>query len=186
MLDPSGRRGGGEKGDMVRKMRTRTRKRHQQEHWPQRPTERSDPTQHAKGRTGDCPGPRKETTTRRNNTRLSFAMFYSVLLCFTQFCYVLLSFAMFYSVLLCFTQFCYVLLSFAMFYSVLLCFTQFCYVLLGFAMVYSVLLRFTRFCYVLLSFAMFYSVLLRVTQFHCISNSVLPTPPNSRPGSPAI
>ena len=38
----------------------RTRKRHQQEHWPQRPTERSDPTQYAKGRTGDCPGPRKE------------------------------------------------------------------------------------------------------------------------------
>ena len=31
--------------------------------------ERSDPTQHAKGRTGDCPGPRKETTTRRNVTR---------------------------------------------------------------------------------------------------------------------
>ena len=43
----------------------RTRKRHQQE----RPTERSDPTQHAKGRTGDCPGPRKETTTRRNVTQ---------------------------------------------------------------------------------------------------------------------
>ena len=40
----------------------RTRKRHQQEHRPQRPTERSDPTQHAKGRPGDCPGPRKETT----------------------------------------------------------------------------------------------------------------------------
>ena len=36
----------------------RTWKRHQQEHRPQRPTERSDPTQHAKGRTGDCPGPR--------------------------------------------------------------------------------------------------------------------------------
>ena len=33
------------------------RKRHQQEHRPQRPTESSDPTQHAKGRTGDCPGP---------------------------------------------------------------------------------------------------------------------------------
>ena len=47
----------------------RTRKRHQREHRPQRPTERSDPTQHAKGRTGDCPGPRKETTTRRNVTR---------------------------------------------------------------------------------------------------------------------
>ena len=46
----------------------RTRKRHQQEHRPQRPSERSDPTQHAKGRTGDRPGPRKETTTRRNVT----------------------------------------------------------------------------------------------------------------------
>ena len=46
-----------------------TPKGHQQEHRPQRPTERSDPTQHAKGRTGDCPGPRKETTTRRNATR---------------------------------------------------------------------------------------------------------------------
>ena len=49
----------------------RTRKQHQQEHRPQRPTERSDPTQHAKGRTGDCPGPRKETTTRRNVTGMS-------------------------------------------------------------------------------------------------------------------
>ena len=47
----------------------RTRKRHQREHRPKWPTERSDPTQHAKGRTGDCPGPRKETTTRRNVTR---------------------------------------------------------------------------------------------------------------------
>ena len=47
----------------------RTRKRHQQEHGPQRPTERSDPTQHAKGRTGDCPGPRKGATTRRTVTR---------------------------------------------------------------------------------------------------------------------
>ena len=46
-----------------------TRKRHQQEHRPQRPTERSDPTQHAKGRTGDRPGPRTETTTRRNVTQ---------------------------------------------------------------------------------------------------------------------
>ena len=46
-----------------------TRKRHQQEHGPQRPTERRDPTQHAKGRTGDCPGPRKETATRRNVTQ---------------------------------------------------------------------------------------------------------------------
>ena len=47
----------------------RTRKRHQREHRPQRPTERSDPTQHAKGRTGDCPGPRKEIATRRTVTR---------------------------------------------------------------------------------------------------------------------
>ena len=47
----------------------RTRKRHQQEHRPQRPTESSDPTQHAEGRTGDRPGPRKGTTTRRNVTR---------------------------------------------------------------------------------------------------------------------
>ena len=47
----------------------RMRKRHQQEHRPQRPTERSDPMQHAKGRTGDCPGPRKGATTRRNVTR---------------------------------------------------------------------------------------------------------------------
>ena len=39
---------------------SRTRKRHQQEHRPQRPTKRSDPTQHAKGRTGDCPGPIKK------------------------------------------------------------------------------------------------------------------------------
>ena len=36
---------------------------------PQRLTERSDPTQHAKGRTGDCPGPRKGATTRRNVTQ---------------------------------------------------------------------------------------------------------------------
>ena len=42
---------------------------HQQEHRPQRPTESSDPTQHAKGRPGDCPGPRKETTTKRNVTQ---------------------------------------------------------------------------------------------------------------------
>ena len=47
----------------------RTRKRHQQEHRPQRPTESSDPTQHAKGRTGECPGPRKGATTRRNVTQ---------------------------------------------------------------------------------------------------------------------
>ena len=47
----------------------RTRKRHRQEHRPQRPIERSDPTQHAKGTTGDCPGPRKGATTRRNVTQ---------------------------------------------------------------------------------------------------------------------
>ena len=47
----------------------RMRKRHQQEHRPQRPTESSDPTQHAKGRTGDCPGLRKGATTRRNFTQ---------------------------------------------------------------------------------------------------------------------
>ena len=46
-----------------------TRKQHQQEHRPQRPTESSDPTQYAKGRTGDCPGPRKETATRHNVTQ---------------------------------------------------------------------------------------------------------------------
>ena len=45
------------------------RKQHQQEHRPQRPTERSNLTQHAEGRTVDCPGPRKETTTRRNVTQ---------------------------------------------------------------------------------------------------------------------
>ena len=47
----------------------RTRKRHPQEHRPQRPTERSDPTQRAKGRTGGRPGPRKGATTRRNVTQ---------------------------------------------------------------------------------------------------------------------
>ena len=40
-----------------------TNKQHQQEHWPQRPTESSNPTQHAKGRTASS---RKETTIRRN------------------------------------------------------------------------------------------------------------------------
>ena len=35
------------------------RKRHHKAH--RLPLERSDPTQHAKGRTGDCPGPHKET-----------------------------------------------------------------------------------------------------------------------------
>ena len=38
--------------------------RHQQEHRPHRPTESSDPTQHAKGRTGVCPGPREERATQ--------------------------------------------------------------------------------------------------------------------------
>ena len=47
----------------------RTRKRHQQEHRPQRLTESSNTTQHAKGRTGDCPGPRKGATTRWNVTQ---------------------------------------------------------------------------------------------------------------------
>ena len=47
----------------------RTQKQHQQEHRPQQPTKRSDLTQHAKGRMGDCPGPHKETATRRNVTR---------------------------------------------------------------------------------------------------------------------
>ena len=46
-----------------------TRKRGRKEHRPQRPTGSGDPTQHAKGRTGDCPGPHKETTTRRNVTQ---------------------------------------------------------------------------------------------------------------------
>ena len=43
----------------------RARKRHQ----PQQLTERSDQRQHAMGRTGDCPGPRQETATRRNVTQ---------------------------------------------------------------------------------------------------------------------
>ena len=46
-----------------------TRKRHRKEYRPLRPSESSNPTQHAKGRTGDCPGPRKETATRRNVTQ---------------------------------------------------------------------------------------------------------------------
>ena len=46
-----------------------TRQRYHKAHRPQRPSERSDPTQSANGRTGDCPGPRKETATRRNVTR---------------------------------------------------------------------------------------------------------------------
>ena len=55
-------------------------KRHHNEHRPQRPSEHHDPTQHMKGRTGDCPGPRKETGTRWNVTHggvvlNSFAMF---------------------------------------------------------------------------------------------------------------
>ena len=47
----------------------RTRKRHPREHRPQRPTEHSDPTQHAERRTGDCPGPRNKTATRQNVTQ---------------------------------------------------------------------------------------------------------------------
>ena len=45
------------------------RERGNKEHRPQQPTKRSDPPQHAKGRTCDCPGPRKETATRRNVTQ---------------------------------------------------------------------------------------------------------------------
>ena len=36
---------------------------------PQRPSESSGPMHRAKGRMGDCPGPRKETATRRNVTQ---------------------------------------------------------------------------------------------------------------------
>ena len=46
-----------------------TRKRHQQEQGPQRLSEHSGPTQQAKGRTGDCPGPYEETATRQNVTQ---------------------------------------------------------------------------------------------------------------------
>ena len=53
-----GRDWGGTLGSRTRKHRGADRK-----------TERSDPTQHAKGRTGDCPGPCKGATTRRNVTR---------------------------------------------------------------------------------------------------------------------
>ena len=52
----------------------RTQKRHQQEHWPQRLTESSDPTQHAKGRPGDCPGFRKGTTTRMSHRGVNRAL----------------------------------------------------------------------------------------------------------------
>ena len=58
-----------EGGGLISYWAPRTWKRLQQEHWQQRPTERSDPTQHAKGRTGDCPGPRKVATTRGNATQ---------------------------------------------------------------------------------------------------------------------
>ena len=44
----------------------RTRKQHQQEHRPQRPTGSSALAPRAEGRTGDCPGPHKETTTAGN------------------------------------------------------------------------------------------------------------------------
>ena len=43
------------------------RKRNHREHGPQRPSEHSDLMQHAKGRTGDCPGPHKETPTRQTS-----------------------------------------------------------------------------------------------------------------------
>ena len=43
-----------------------TRKWHHKEHRPRRPSGSSDPTQHAKGRVGDCPRPCKETATIRN------------------------------------------------------------------------------------------------------------------------
>ena len=36
---------------------------HHKEHGLQRPSERTAPTQHAEGRKGNCPGPRKETAT---------------------------------------------------------------------------------------------------------------------------
>ena len=39
------------------------RQRHHKAHRPRGPTESSDPTQHAEGRTGDCPGPRKDNAT---------------------------------------------------------------------------------------------------------------------------
>ena len=61
--------GGGGRAQHTNYWAPRTRKRHQQEHRPQRPTESSDPTHHAKGRTGDSPGPRKGATTRRNVTQ---------------------------------------------------------------------------------------------------------------------
>ena len=44
-------------------------KRHQQEHGLHQPTGRTDPPQRAKARAGDCPGPRKETATRRSVTQ---------------------------------------------------------------------------------------------------------------------
>ena len=44
----------------------RTWKRHQQEHRPQRPTERSDPTQHAKGRTPPKPAPPPSKANQRH------------------------------------------------------------------------------------------------------------------------
>ena len=57
------------KGDTLEGGVSASAKTHQQEHRPQRPTEHSDPTQHAKGKTGDCPGPRKETAPGRNVTQ---------------------------------------------------------------------------------------------------------------------
>ena len=52
---------------------------HQQEHRPQRLTESNNPTQHAKGRPSDCPGPGKGTTTKRNVTQGVGVHFVSVL-----------------------------------------------------------------------------------------------------------
>ena len=61
--------GGGAQSQHTKYWAPRMQKRHQQEHRPQRPTESSDPTQHATRRTGDCPGPRRGTTTRRTVTQ---------------------------------------------------------------------------------------------------------------------
>ena len=59
----------------------RTQKRHQQEHRPQRLAESSNLMQHAKGRTGDRPGPRKGATTRRNVTQGGGKKFARIFFC---------------------------------------------------------------------------------------------------------
>ena len=46
-----------------------TQKPHHREHRLQRPSEHNGPSQHAMGRPGHCPGPHKETATRRNVTQ---------------------------------------------------------------------------------------------------------------------